>query len=93
MKPLIRMNRSQIRLIRLSTAVPLLNRHTKKPVFIKSDTDTYKFTKNPATINGDSGAAVDAGTKDIHVDSGENTLNLNGGNTGVGVQSGRRKDR
>ena len=53
----------------------------------KSDTDTYKFTKNPATINGDSGAAVDAGTKDIHVDSGENTLNLNGGNTGVGVKA------
>lgn len=53
----------------------------------KSDTDTYKFTKNPATINGDSGAAVDAGTKDIHVDSGANTLNLNGGNTGVGVKA------
>ena len=53
----------------------------------KSDTDTYKFTKNPATINGDSGAAVDAGAKDIHVDSGENTLNLNGGNTGVGVKA------
>lgn len=53
----------------------------------KSDTDIYKFTKNPATINGDSGAAVDAGTKDIHVDSGENTLNLNGGNTGVGVKA------
>lgn len=53
----------------------------------KSDTDTYKFTKNPATINGDSGAAVDAGTKDIHVDSGENTLNLNGGNTGIGVKA------
>lgn len=53
----------------------------------KSDTDTYKFTKNPATINGDSGTAVDAGTKDIHVDSGENTLNLNGGNTGVGVKA------
>lgn len=53
----------------------------------KSDTDTYKFTKNPATVNGDSGAAVDAGTKDIHVDSGENTLNLNGGNTGVGVKA------
>lgn len=53
----------------------------------KSDTDTYKFTKNPATVNGDSGAAVDAGAKDIHVDSGENTLNLNGGNTGVGVKA------
>lgn len=53
----------------------------------KSDTDTYQFTKNPATINGDSGAAVDAGAKDIHVDSGENTLNLNGGNTGVGVKA------
>ena len=53
----------------------------------KSDTDTYQFTKNPATINGDSGAAVDAGTKDIHVNSGENTLNLNGGNTGVGVKA------
>ena len=53
----------------------------------KSDTDTYKFTKNPATVNGDSGAAVDAGVKDIHVDSGENTLNLNGGNTGVGVKA------
>ena len=53
----------------------------------KSDTDTYKFTKNPATVNGDSGAAVDAGAKNIHVDSGENTLNLNGGNTGVGVKA------
>ena len=53
----------------------------------KSDTDTYKFTKNPATVNGDSGAAVDAGAKDIHVDSRENTLNLNGGNTGVGVKA------
>ena len=53
----------------------------------KSDTDTYQFTKNPATINGDSGAAVDAGTKDIHVNSGANTLNLNGGNTGVGVKA------
>lgn len=53
----------------------------------KSDTDTYKFTKNPATVNGDSGSAVDAGAKDIHVDSGENTLNLNGGNTGVGVKA------
>ena len=53
----------------------------------KSDTDTYKFTKNPATVNGDSGAAVDAGAKDIHVDSGENMLNLNGGNTGVGVKA------
>ena len=53
----------------------------------KSDTDTYKFTKNPATVNGDFGAAVDAGAKDIHVDSGENTLNLNGGNTGVGVKA------
>lgn len=53
----------------------------------KSDTGTYKFTKNPATVNGDSGAAVDAGAKDIHVDSGENTLNLNGGNTGVGVKA------
>ena len=53
----------------------------------KSDTDTYKFTKNPTTVNGDSGAAVDAGAKDIHVDSGENTLNLNGGNTGVGVKA------
>ena len=53
----------------------------------KSDTDTYKFTKNPATVNGDSGASVDAGAKDIHVDSGENTLNLNGGNTGVGVKA------
>lgn len=53
----------------------------------KSDTDTYKFTKNPATVNGDSAAAVDAGAKDIHVDSGENTLNLNGGNTGVGVKA------
>ena len=53
----------------------------------KSDTDTYKFTKNPATVNGDSGAAVDAGAKDIHVDSGENTMNLNGGNTGVGVKA------
>ena len=53
----------------------------------KSDADTYKFTKNPATVNGDSGAAVDAGAKDIHVDSGENTLNLNGGNTGVGVKA------
>ena len=53
----------------------------------KSDTDTYKFTKNPATVNGDSGAAVDAGAKDIHVDSGENTLNLNGGNTGIGVKA------
>ena len=53
----------------------------------KSDTDTYKFTKNAATVNGDSGAAVDAGAKDIHVDSGENTLNLNGGNTGVGVKA------
>ena len=53
----------------------------------KSDTDTYKFTKNPATVNGDSSAAVDAGAKDIHVDSGENTLNLNGGNTGVGVKA------
>ena len=57
----------------------------------KSDTDTYKFTKNPATVNGDSGAAVDAGAKDIHVDSGENTLNLNGGNTGVGVKAERGK--
>lgn len=53
----------------------------------KSDTDTYKFTKNTATVNGDSGAAVDAGAKNIHVDSGENTLNLNGGNTGVGVKA------
>ena len=53
----------------------------------KSDTDTYKFTKNPATVNGDSGAAVDAGAKNIHVDSGENTLNLNGGNTGVSVKA------
>ena len=53
----------------------------------KSDTGTYKFTKNPATVNGDSGAAVDAGAKNIHVDSGENTLNLNGGNTGVGVKA------
>lgn len=53
----------------------------------KSDTDTYKFTKNPATVNGNSGAAVDAGAKNIHVDSGENTLNLNGGNTGVGVKA------
>ena len=53
----------------------------------KSDTDTYQFTKNPATINGDSGAAVDAGAKDIHVNSGANTLNLNGGNTGVGVKA------
>lgn len=53
----------------------------------KSDTDTYKFTKNPATVNGDSGAAVDAGAKDIHVNSGANTLNLNGGNTGVGVKA------
>ena len=53
----------------------------------KSDTDTYKFTKNPATVNGDSGAAVDAGAKNIHVNSGENTLNLNGGNTGVGVKA------
>lgn len=59
----------------------------KEAGIYKSDTDTYKFTKNPATVNGDSGAAVDAGAKDIHVDSGENTLNLNGGNTGVGVKA------
>ena len=59
----------------------------KEAGIYKDDKDVYDFTKDPSTINGDKGAAIDAGTKDITVDSGEGKLILNGGDNGTGVKA------
>ena len=66
----------------------------KEAGIYKEDKDVYDFTENPATVNGDKGSAVDAGTKDISLDSGEGKVILNGGDTGTGVkaESGKTAD-